>query len=203
MIDKPSKLQPALLGGLVLGLGSVIPGLSYGNLCCCGWAIVGGALAAYLLIKRSPVLPIKSGDGASAGALAGVVGSCINLVIGVPINLLQWSNVVSQVEQRTESSSDPASREAMRQVLSVMESHPVLIALAIWLIFAIVGIGVAAIGGVIGVAMFEKRKGQQYPPETPPYTGGFPPGYPPSGPPPGGAPPSGQAPYGGSEQPPY
>jgi hypothetical protein len=44
MIEKPSKLQPALLGGLVLGLGSVIPGLHYGNFCCCGWGLVGGAL---------------------------------------------------------------------------------------------------------------------------------------------------------------
>lgn len=203
MVEKPSKLQPALLGGLVLGLGSVIPGLSYGNLCCCGWALVAGALAANLLIRRSPVFPIKSSDGAAAGAFAGVVGSFINLVIGVPITLLQWNNVISQVEQRAEASSDPASREAMRQVLAVMQSHPVLIALGIWLIFAIVGIGVAAIGGVIGLAMFEKRKGQQYPPEAPPPGAGFPPGYAPPGPPPGGPPPPGQAPYGGSEPPSY
>ena len=83
MVEKSSKLQPALLGGLVLGLGSVIPVVSYGNLCCCGWGIVGGALAAYLLIKRSPVLPITKREGASAGALAGVVGSVIYLIIGV------------------------------------------------------------------------------------------------------------------------
>ena len=138
MIEKPSKLQPVLLGGLVLGLGSVIPGVSFGNLCCCGWAIVGGALAAYLLTRRSPVLPITNGDGAWAGALAGVVGSLINLVIGVPLSLLQWNNVVSQVEQRAEIASDPASREAVRQVASIMQGHPVLIALGIWLVFAIV-----------------------------------------------------------------
>jgi hypothetical protein len=198
MVEKPSKLQPALLGGLVLGLGSVIPGLSYGNLCCCGWALVAGALAAKLLIRRSPLFPIKNGDGAAAGALAGVVGSFINLVIGVPFTLLQWNNVVSQVEQKAETSSDPASREAVRQILTVMQGHPVLIALAIWLIVAIVGIGVAAIGGVIGVAMFEKRKGQQYPPEAPSPGAAFPPGYAP----PGGTP-SGRAPYGGSEPPSY
>ena len=203
MVEKPSKLQPALLGGLVLGLGSVIPGLSYGNLCCCGWALVAGALAANLLIRRSPVFPIRSGDGAAAGALAGVVGSFINLVIGVPFTLLQWNTVVSQIEQRAEASSDPPSREAMRQILSVMQSHPVLIALCIWLIFAIVGIGVAAIGGVIGVAMFEKRKGQPYPPDGPPPATGFPPGYAPPGPPPGGPEPPVQAPYGGSEPPSY
>jgi hypothetical protein len=85
MTEKPSKIQPALLGALVLGFGSVIPVVSYGNLCCCGWGIIGGALAAYLLIKRSRVLPITKSDGAGAGALAGVVGSLIYLVIGVPL----------------------------------------------------------------------------------------------------------------------
>jgi hypothetical protein len=171
MIEKPSKLQPVLLGGLLLGLGSVIPGLSYGNLCCCGWAIIGGALAAYLLIKRSTVLPLTSGDGAAAGALAGVAGSFINLVIGVPLTLLQWKNAVSQMQQRADNVPDAASREVMRQMTDAMQSHPALIALGLWLLFAIVGVGMAALGGVIGVAMFEKRKGQ------PPPVPGFPPGY--------------------------
>jgi hypothetical protein len=193
MVERPSKLQPVLLGGLVFGLGSVIPGVSYGNLCCCGWAIVGGALAAFLLIRRSPVFPIRSGDGAAAGAVAGVVGSLINLVIGVPLSLLQWNNVVSQVEQRAETASDPASREAVKQVASIMQGHPVFIALGIWLVFAIIAVGAAALGGVICVAIFEKRKGQ-YPPQTPP-SGGFPPGYAP----PGGPQLPGEAPYGGSE----
>ena len=170
---------------------------------CSVWGLVGGALAAYLLIRRSPVFPIRSGDGAAAGSFAGVVGSCIYLVIGVPLTLLQWSNVVSQIEQKAETSADPQSREAIRQIIPIMQSHPVLIVLGIWLIFAIVAIGVAAIGGVIGVAMFEKRKGQQYPPQAPPPAAGFPPGYAPPGPPPGGPPPPRQAPYGGSEPPSY
>jgi len=172
---KPSRLQPVLLGGLVLGLGSVIPGVSYGNLCCCGWAIAGGALAASLLIRRSPISPISSGDGASAGALSGVVGSLINLVIGVPLSLLQWNSMMSQVEGRVETTSDPASREAVKQAVLIMQNHPALIALGIWLVFTMVAIVAAAVGGMIGVAFFEKRKGQQYPPPPPPT--GFPPSY--------------------------
>ena len=199
MVEKPSKLQPALLGGLVLGLGSVIPVVSYGNLCCCGWGIVGGALAAYLLIRRSPVLPITKADGAAAGALAGVVGSLIYLVIGVPLSLLQWNSVVAQIEQRSESFPDAASREMMTQIIATMQNHPVLIALVVWLLFALVGIGVAALGGLVGVAILEKRKGQPYPPQGPPSSGGFPPpGFAPPGPPPGGAQPPGEAPSGAS-----
>ena len=172
MVEKPSKLQPVLIGGLVMGLGSVIPGLSLGNLCCCGWAIVGGALAVSLLIRRSPVIPITSGEGAKTGALAAVVGALINLVIGVPLSLLRWNSLVAQIGERADNTADAASREAMKQIISVMQGHPALIALGMWFVFGLVSVGAAALGGVIGVAMFEKRKGQQLPPP-----GGFSPDY--------------------------
>ena len=55
-----NKMKPALLGGLIVGLLSAIPIVNY---CCCIWGIGGGALAAYLYIKDSPV-PVKAGDGA-------------------------------------------------------------------------------------------------------------------------------------------
>ena len=187
MVAKPAKLQPALVGGLIVGLGSVVP---YVNFCCCGWAIVGGALAAYMLTKRSTVLPITKGDGASAGSLAGIVGSLVYLVIGVPLTLLRWSDLVGQMQQRGDSVADAASRQMFRQVAGTMESHPVLIALVIWLIIAALSIGFSALGGVIGVAIFEKRKGQGFPP--PPAPTGFAPDYGPMG-----GSPTGQAPYGG------
>jgi hypothetical protein len=91
----------------------------------------------------------------------------------------------------------------MTQIIGTMQNHPVLIALVIWVVFAIVGISVAALGGLLGVAMFEKRKGQQYPPQEPPSSAGFSPGYAPPGPPAGGPQPPGQAPYGASEPPTY
>jgi hypothetical protein len=195
MVEKPSKLQPALVGGLVLGLGSVIPIVSIGNLCCCGWGIVGGALAGYLLIRKSPVLPITKSDGASAGALAGVVGSLIYLVIGVPLNLLQWNSFVAQMDQTADSVPDAATREIMTQMIAMMQNHPVLFALGVWVVFAIIGVCVAALGGLIGVAIFGKRKGQQYPPQPP----GFPPSY--GGTPAGGTG-AGEAPYGAAGGPP-
>jgi hypothetical protein len=39
------KLKPAIIGGVVLGLLSVIPFVNFANACCCLWAIVGGLLA--------------------------------------------------------------------------------------------------------------------------------------------------------------
>src|SRR5688572_22808363 len=76
-----NKFKPALLGGLVVGILSSIPLVNY---CCCIWAIGGGGLATFLYMKSSPT-PIGTGDGAVLGALAGVVGAVLYLVIGIPI----------------------------------------------------------------------------------------------------------------------
>ena len=39
------KQQPALLGGLFIGVLSALPGVSIGNCCCCLWVVTGGLLA--------------------------------------------------------------------------------------------------------------------------------------------------------------
>src|SRR5215204_5655819 len=86
------KMKPALIGGVVVGLLSAIPFLNY---CCCIWAIGGGALACFLYIKSSPV-PVRPGDGAMIGAMAGLVGAVIYLVIGLPIAFLYGAEAMEQ-----------------------------------------------------------------------------------------------------------
>src|SRR6266850_783593 len=90
-----SKLKPALLGGLIMGVLSAIPIIYY---CCCIWSIGGGALAAYLYIKSSPT-PVKMGDGAMVGGLAGGVGALIYLVVGLPILILLGTYTEYQLAQ--------------------------------------------------------------------------------------------------------
>ena len=70
MLDSPSmpasKLQPALLGGLFIGVLSALPIISAGNCFCCMWVIGGGVVAAYLL-QQNQAAPIASADGAITG----------------------------------------------------------------------------------------------------------------------------------------
>lgn len=185
MTDKPSKIQPALVGGLVIGLLWSIPFLSLANMCCCFGVMVGGALAAWMLIKRSPLLPVSYGDGAVVGVLAGVVGAAVYLVLGVPIGLAfhgaglgMIRSLMSQMGPEAQRVIDEAVRNSQNQSLG----ERLLGALFAWLITSVISIGFASIGGLIGVSIFEKRKGQN-PPQPPS-------GYPP---PPG---PSGASPYG-------
>ena len=148
-----NKLKPALLGGLIVGVLSAIPFINY---CCCIWSIGGGALAAFLYIKSSPV-PVKMGDGAMVGGLAGVVGGIIYLVIGLPIALLFGMAAMS--EQLSRSGVNLPVSGALLMIVSAI-------------IGAIMLALMATLGGVIGVAIFEKRKDGAAPP--PPPAGGTP-----------------------------
>ena len=204
MVQKPSKLQPALVGGLILGLLSSIPLIQIGNLCCCLWVLLGGALAARSLINRSPVLPVTYGDGATVGAIAGVVGSAVYLVIGVPLNLLIGDAIsLPLLKSVMEHMDNPEMQRMMEQVIEQAQNQPMgqrlAGALVNWVISAAIYIVFATLGGLIGIAFFEKRKGQAppqaWPPQPPPYQGGP---QPPYGAPPG--PPQGPS---GSGQPPY
>jgi hypothetical protein len=202
LIEKPGKLQPALAGGLIIGVLSSIPLISAGNLCCCLWVLLGGAIAARMLIKRSPYLPITTGEGAEVGALAGVVSAGVVLVIGVPLNLLLSGSNSESLSRIAESANEPAFRELILQGAAMMRDHAVLFALLAWFMTSILYIAFATVGGMIGVAIFEKRKDGQppTPPSAPDYGG---PGYAPPGPPPGGPPPPNQSPYGQGAPPSY
>ncbi|HJQ24632.1 MAG TPA: hypothetical protein VKA60_12005 [Blastocatellia bacterium] len=183
MVEKPNKQQPAIIGGLVMGLLTSIPVVNLGNFCCCLWLLLGGALAARLLIKRSPVWPVSSGDGATTGAIAGAVGAGVYLLIGVPLGLMLSHTTMSLFGGFIDSIKDPQFREAMRKALEQAQNQPlsarIMSALFNWLISACLMVGMGMLGGLIGVALFEKRKGGPPPPAYPPQN--YPPGYGPAG----------------------
>jgi hypothetical protein len=143
-----NKLKPALLGGLIVGVLSAIPFINY---CCCIWSIGGGALAAYLYIKSSPV-PVGTGDGAMVGGLAGVVGAVIYLILGLPIAILFGMAAMQ----------DSLNRSGVELPFS-----GTLLMIVAGIVGAIILALLATLGGVIGVAIFEKRKGDGLAPPPP------------------------------------
>jgi hypothetical protein len=199
LTEKPKKLQPALIGGIVSGALSSIPIISLVNIACCAWALVGGAVAAAVLVKRSPIYRVSNGDGAATGALAGIFGSLVVLLINVPLMLMRWPAMVEAMRSQAQTRNDPDTQRVINSLVTFMQQNAVLAALLGWLLFALFAVGMATLGGLVGVAIFEKRR---MPPPPPP---GYPPGYPPQGPPPGYPPPGyapqGQPPYGGQTPP--
>ena len=176
-----SKVRAGLLGGLLMGglsAVTVVPQIPFVRFICCIWALLGGVLAAYLYAKRSPT-PARIGDGVAVGVIAGVIGAAISLVAFVLVSFY--------VTDRT-----LAEEQLARAGLQITYAS------VIWLITAlafILQVIQALVGGIIGIALFERRGEEgSGPPPPPPYYGGTPgPTYaPPPPPPPDDSGPSGQ-----------
>jgi hypothetical protein len=142
------KLKPALIGGAIIGVLSALPILNY---CCCIWAIGGGVLACFLYIKSSPV-PVRPGDGAMVGALAGVVGGIIYLIIGLPIAYFYGAAAMEQA-----LSQSGVQLPVTGVVFIILGS----------LIAALFLLVLAVLGGLIAVPLIEKRKNGTPPPPAP------------------------------------
>lgn len=169
--------MPALIGGLLTGLLSVVPVVSLVNCCFCGWALVGGAVAAKLLIDRTP-RPLSGGDGAKIGSMAGLIAAGVYLLVTLPITLSGVAeNFQRQVLERlADSITDPNIQEAIRSFLEESANRTTMQKLVGSLLLiipmAVLLGGFCVLGGMIGVALFEKRKNlpppPPYPPEAPP-----------------------------------
>ena len=85
MPDKPSKLVPALYGGIIMGLISGIPFLNFVNCLCCAGVIFGGFMAVFFYRKdlRPTDPPITNGDAVQLGALAGVFGALVGVALTI------------------------------------------------------------------------------------------------------------------------
>ena len=160
-----NKLKPAIIGGIVVGLLSAIPFVNIVNVCCCFWAILGGALATYMYIKASPN-PVKAGDGAVLGLLAGVVGALIYIVIGIPLGIVMGKTMIGLISGFMES-VDPRQAEMMR---AQMAAQTIVTQILRGLFSAFLLLIFSTIGGLLGVPIFEKRKGG---PDLPPPPQGF------------------------------
>ncbi len=183
--------QPALVGGVTAGLLSVIPLVNLANCCFCAWLLVGGAVAAKMLINGAP-RPVRSGEGAQVGAVAGLIAAGV-------YSLISFALIVFSVGQRFQEdllnriarmSDDPQLQEAIQKIIEAGANQPLaqrlVSALITLIVVSVLFIGFSTLGGLLGVALFEKRRERppQYPPDYPPnYPPSYPPNYPPQYPP--------------------
>jgi hypothetical protein len=157
------KLQPALFGGLFIGVLSALPLV---NACCCLWILAGGVLAVYLMQSGHPY-PISAADGAVVGLLAGMIGAIISGLLAIPINMAMGPVVQRIIQGLLLNNPDiPAeTKSAIENMLS--RSGASVIGTILGIGFGmIVGAIFGALGGLLGVAMFKKNA----PPPPPPGT---------------------------------
>ena len=170
---RASKLQPALVGGLVIGVLSALPVISMGNCLCCAWVVLGGVVATYLLQQAQPT-PVDGLDGALTGALAGLVGTVFGSLIAIPIQMLtgpMGADVLQRILEQGGNDMPPEVRGTLSSIArggvsGVISVLAFLLSLCINAIFA-------SLGGLLGVAIFKPTV-----PPPPPVPGFADPGRP-------------------------
>jgi hypothetical protein len=162
------RYQPALLGGLFIGVLSSLPVVNIGNLCCCLWVVAGGVLTAYLQ-QQNRVEPLEAAEAALGGLLAGLIGALLSL--GVTAIFALSGDMEGQLRSAIDEMQIPPE---VRDRVEGFVQGP-----ALMLLIATISLPVYAIfgmlGALLGLAIFRKK--------TPPAVSAPPPPPPPPPPP--------------------
>jgi hypothetical protein len=151
------KLQPAIFGGLFIGVLSSLPIIQFGNCVCCMWVVGGGMLAVYLMQQNHPY-QVNAADGALVGLLAGVVGGIVGGILLVPIMLL-FGPVQQHILERV-IAANPDVPEQTRDMIQRLAAGGAIMgaALVIKIVFGIcIDAVFGMLGGLLGVALFKKK----------------------------------------------
>jgi len=159
---RPVYGQPALIGGLVMGVLSALPIISTGNVCCCLWVVSGGAVAAYLL-QQNTSAPITPGDGALVGLLAGLIGALVQFALSIPIGILvaPMERAFMQRALEIANSMPPEMRGMIERYgntdVQLGIGFMIIRRMAALMIWLCVGGVFSTLGGLIGAMIFQKK----------------------------------------------
>ncbi|MBY0492852.1 MAG: hypothetical protein K2Y23_01435 [Cyanobacteria bacterium] len=150
----PAKTQPALIGGVALGVLSALPVINLAN-CCCAWVLFGGALAAYLMQQNHPE-PITILDGVIVGLFAGLIGAFVAAVISIPLTLAMGPLRGEMVRGVL---NNPDLPPEMRRLFEQFGAGPVIGAgfFLFFFISIVVNSMFGALGGLFGALIFRKK----------------------------------------------
>ena len=145
--------QPALLGGLFIGVLSSLPFIKVAN-CCCLWVICGGLLTVYLQ-QQKEAEPVETGDAVVGGLIAGLVGGLIALVVNYVTFMALGSviNIGDQVRQALDQNPQVPPNVRDMIVNLVSGKGMALLALIQLPVYAIFGM----LGALLGLAFFRKK----------------------------------------------
>ena len=161
----PAKLQPALLGGVTIGVLSALPVINLAN-CCCAWILFGGALSAYLMQQNHPA-PIQIGDGAIVGLLAGIIGSFVWLIVSVPMSAVLAPLQSDMAGRIIRDAGDMAPE--LRAIFENMAGAPAIglsLVLGFFVMLCVSSV-FGMLGGLFGALMFKKNQPPVGPPPIP------------------------------------
>lgn len=149
-----ARFQPALLGGLFIGVLSTLPVIGAGNLCCCLWVVLGGMLAVYLEQQQTPT-PIETSSAALSGLIAGAVGGVISSIGDMLMFRLTGGAEAQQAIEQMLGNIPNMPPESAEWVRSLTQGPAMaLVSLAFTVpLYAVFGM----LGALLGTAFFRKK----------------------------------------------
>ena len=160
-----TRLQPALMGGVFIGVLSALPFISAANCCCCLWVIAGGVLTVYLRQQNAPVA-IQPSEGALMGLMAGAIGGVIAGILGYAVSMVMgpWQNEFLRRILEANQDTPPEFRDAMERMMAggAMGAFALAAMVMNVVIYSVFGL----LGGLLGTAIFKKHAPPP-PPSTP------------------------------------
>jgi hypothetical protein len=152
-------LQPALTGGMFLGVLSSVPIISAGNCFFCMWVLLGGGIATIMLTRQRPS-GITYGDGAFGGVLSGLVGAVIGTILQMSFRAIATRVFESQQQQIEQILNQVGAEGPMRDWILRAMSGEISAATVTFTFFAnVIAYSLfAMIGGILTIALLNKRK---------------------------------------------
>ena len=147
------RFQPALLGGLFIGVMSALPVIGIANACCCLWVILGGMLTTYLQQQATP-LPVETSTSALQGLIAGGIGGFINSLAGMLMFRIFGGDSQQAIEQALGNipNMPPETAEWLRS-LTQGPSLALITMVVTVPVYAVFGM----LGALLGLAFFRKK----------------------------------------------
>lgn len=146
------KQQPALLGGVYIGVLSALPFINIGNCLCCMWVVTGGMLTVYLQQQSKPE-PVETADAVVGGLLAGLVGAVVSAVLGFLMTSVTGPMADETIRQVLENPELPAeARDFLSRFASSrsMAFLGLVVTIPVFCVFSM-------LGGLLGLALFRKK----------------------------------------------
>ncbi len=152
-----SKIKPAAIGGVFLGVLSQIPLINLLNCACCALVIGGGLLSSFLYYREAGSAGDPPyGDATILGLLTGAIGAVVGTIVSIPFAFIGGGFAAAMEQAMASMPSDvdipPFLESAMVSggVGFVGLVFSLFINLIIYSIFA-------TIGTLIGTALFHGK----------------------------------------------
>lgn len=154
------RFQPALLGGLFIGILSSLPIVGAANYCCCLWVVLGGFLTVYLQRQNAASGP-EVGEAVLGGLIAGLVGAVIYLLFSLVLFSVSRDLMLTEIQSSFDSLPQlPAETRDRVMAMVASGGFVFLIAVVVVPTYAVFSV----LGALLGVAVFRKKPTPPAPP---------------------------------------